>query len=95
MFSGLDRERAACAVSEAFPGLDQGSRHHAESTHTLACEADDQRSTHGDVSAGEEVANWRDSLAAIGPPHLARQICDHSTTCPPSACVTAARTRPR
>jgi len=29
-----------------------------------------------DVSAGEEVANWRDSLAAIDHRNLARQICD-------------------
>ncbi len=29
-----------------------------------------------DCSAGEEIANWRDSLAAIDHRNLARQICD-------------------
>ncbi len=77
MFSGLDRERAALRRQRSVAwawirarGVAQNrpTPSHAKLTTSVLLTSD--------CSAGEEIANWRDSLAAIDHRNLARQICD-------------------
>jgi hypothetical protein len=77
MFSGLERERAALRRQRSVAwawikarGIMQNrpTPSHAKLTTSVLLTSD--------VSAGGEIANWRDSLAAIDHRNLARQICD-------------------
>jgi hypothetical protein len=77
MFNGLERERAALRRQRSVAwawikarGIAQNrpTPSHAKLTTSVLLTSD--------VSAGEEIANWRDSLAAIDHRNLARQICD-------------------
>lgn len=77
MFSGLDRKQAverrqrtvAWAWMKARSTVkDQIKATHAKLTSSVLLS--------GDCRPGEEISNWRDSLAALSHRSLARQICD-------------------
>jgi len=77
MFSGLDRkqvvERRRQSVAWAWTKArstmrDQAGATHAKLTTSVLLSSD--------CEPGEEISNWRDSLAALDYRSLARQICD-------------------
>ena len=77
MFSGLDRkpvvERRRQSVAWAWTKArsmmkDQAGSTHAKLTTSVLLSSD--------CEPGEEISNWRDSLAALDYRSLARQICD-------------------
>jgi|EndMetStandDraft_9_1072997.scaffolds.fasta_scaffold01467_4 hypothetical protein len=77
MFSGLERKQVvqrrqrsvAWAWTKARSTMkDQTTTTHAKLTTSVLLS--------GDCSPGEEISNWRDSLAALSHRSLARQICD-------------------
>jgi hypothetical protein len=77
MFSGLERERAVLRRQRSVAwawikarGITQNrpTPSHAKLTTSVLLTSD--------CSAGEEIANWRDSLAAIDHRNLSRLICD-------------------
>jgi hypothetical protein len=76
-FSGLERERAALRRQRSVAwawiqarGImkNRPSPSHAKMTTSVLLTSD--------CSPGDEIANWRDSLAAIDHRNLSRQICD-------------------
>ncbi len=77
MFSGLDRkqvvERRQRSVAWAWTKARSTTKDQTKSTHAKLTSS---VLLSGDSEPGEEISNWRDSLAVLDYRALARQICD-------------------